>query len=849
MNTFHDASAPAQEPDGRIPDGPSPISTAPPWIEVVRARTHNLQDVSVRIPRGRLVAFSGVSGSGKTSLAMDTINSEAQLRYLEGLSPFVRRFISPRDRPQVDRISGLTTTLAVDQRKLNRNARSTLATITGIDAYLSLLFSRMIALDGNAPDSQRALSSGHFDRYSPEGGCPTCHGAGATLHSTPDLIITDPDLPLLEGASPWFNSLKSPEQVAMKPLAEMYGVDIGRPWRELPEEFRNAVLYGTGDRPVAGTVNVPNKKGDSELVYKFNNPLRGALAEVERLFGAAGTDRAKERYLPFMKQVACRDCAGSGYGEAARSASLNGATYADMAERTVAEVRSWVDDLGRSLTPVQAELGDTLLPPLISRLRMLERLGLGHVQIGRSAPSLSGGELQRSRVAAQLGTELTGIIFILDEPSAGLHPVDKAPLSEILRELRDAGNTVLFIDHDPDLIAQADHVIDIGPGPGRHGGRVVAQGTPEQVRRTPGSVTAQYLSGEARVLRKPRPVTAATTWLEFGGVNVHNVRQVDIRIPTNRLTCITGVSGSGKSTVLNDAVAGAVSEVLAGRRPEHVERVDLGTSVTWQAVVDQDPIGRTPRSTPATYTKAFDVIRRLFAGTDAAKSAGLTASAFSFNGQSGRCHECSGYGRRQVDMHFLPDVWVTCEACEGRRFEPEVLAVRYQGLRVDEVLDLSVDDAEEFFASTPSLRATLEAMRRCGLGYLTLGQSATELSGGEAQRLKLSNAILRGSRSGGGLVVLDEPVTGLHPADVQRMVDAFDVLLDSGNTVLIAEHDLHVASRADWVIDMGPGGGEAGGRVVSAGPPEDVAAGTSPSAPFLRAALSSGDPTTPTPKE
>ncbi|MEU3723191.1 excinuclease ABC subunit UvrA [Streptomyces sp. NPDC031705] len=813
-----------------MPDSPFPHSSTE-WIRVVRARTHNLKDVTVDIPRGGIVAFTGVSGSGKTSLAIDTVHAEAQLRYLEGLSPFVRQYITPKDRPQVDRIDGLGATLAVDQRRLNRHSRSTVATMTGIDSYLGLLYSRLPAVAGGGPE----LSSGHFSRYSPEGGCPACHGAGATPHADPDLIITRPGLPLLEGGSPWFDKLRSPEQVAVPFLAERHGADLSRPWRELPESFRHALLHGTGEEPVSVSVQVPNKNTDAEVVYQLNQPLRGALAEVERLFAAAGTENAKQRYLPYMRQVPCPQCGGSGYGEAARTVSLAGVTYQELSALRVHEAQEWAAELSGVLGGVQREIGEALLPEVTNRLRLLDRLGLAHLELGRTAPTLSGGELQRARTAAQLSTSLTGIVFVLDELGSGLHPADKQKLRDILEHLRDSGNTVLLVEHDPDIVAQADWVIDLGPGAGRGGGRVMFSGPPHELAAHPDSVTGRYLDRSRPRITRARAGAAAGKWLEFKDIRAHTVRVDELRIPLNTLTCFTGVSGSGKSSLLGHAVAPALTAALAGSAHPGVGAVTGIEAVAWVDCVDQSPIGRTPRSNPATYTKAFDAIRKLYAATDRARALGLGASAFSFNAAAGRCEACTGYGKKLVNMHFLPDVWATCDVCDGRRFTPEVLSVTYRGLAVDQVLDLTVDEAAEFFGEPRALNAMLRALQQVGLGYLQLGQSATDLSGGEAQRLKLAEAIRRGAVGGrGGVVLLDEPLTGLHPADVQRMVGAFDALLAAGHTLLVAEHDLHLADSADWLVDMGPGAGEHGGRVVAEGTPAQVRATDSATAGHLR---------------
>ncbi|MCF2531627.1 excinuclease ABC subunit UvrA [Yinghuangia soli] len=804
-------------------------------IEVVGARTNNLRDVSVAIPKGRLVAFTGVSGSGKTSLAVDTLHSEAQLRYLEGLSPFVRQYITQRNRPKVDRITGLGATLAVDQRRLNRNPRSTVATLTGIDGHLGLLYSRLPGLR-EADPAGGPLTTAHFDRNTPEGGCPDCHGVGGRWQAQPDLIVTRPGLPLFEGASPWFAKWRSNEHMFVPALAAKQGVDLGQPWESLPEAFRQAVLYGTGDEVVEASVDVPNKNEKSRMTFSSSQPMRGALAEVERVFGNAKSAEARQRYLAYMRKEPCGTCGGSGYDRAARSVRLGGLAYPELLAADVREVRRWARRVADGLDVRERAVGDPLLQDLGRRVGILDRLGLAHLQLSRSAATLSGGELQRTRLAAQLSTELNGIVFVLDEPGTGLHPADKAHLLDIALELRAAGNTVLLVEHDPELVARADWVVDLGPGAGRLGGEVLVSGPPADAVAHPGSLTGRYLAGEGpRLRRTRRPVGAGTGWVELHGLRAHNVAADLLRFPAGRLTCLTGVSGSGKSSVLG-ALGAEAEAALAGRPTDRVRAVSGLGEFGWVAVVDQDPLGRTPRSNPATYSKAFDIVRRLFAGTDAARERGRDASWFSFNtAGGGRCETCAGHGRKLVDMHFLPDVWVVCDACDGRRYKPEALAVTYRGLAIDEVLELTVADAAERFAGPPQLADILGALVQVGLGYLQLGQSATELSGGEAQRLKLAAAIRRGAGSGkAGLVVLDEPVSGLHPSDVQQVVDALEVLLDSGNTVVVAEHDIPVAASADWVIDLGPGAGPDGGAVVAQGTPDTVAAAGTPTAGYFR---------------
>jgi excinuclease ABC subunit A len=801
-------------------------------IDVVGARTHNLNDVTVSVPKGVIVAFSGVSGSGKTSLLIDTIHAEAQLRYLEGLSPFIRQFVTPRDRPQVNRIDGLPPMLAVDQRVSAGSPQSTMATVTGLNDYLGLAFARLPPLGRDwEPSLGAVLKAAQFNPGTPEGCCRECLGSGGRFRSEEALLITEPGLPLLSGASPWFAMARAPEKATMAALARHFGTDLDRPWREQPAGFRLAVLHGTGEEAVETAYEATTKKGGTAITVRDSRPWPGAVHEAERLYASAGSPAVRERYEPFVRKEPCTVCEGTGLSDVARTVRLGGERLHELLDRPVQEVLKWSEGLAASLSRAQQGAAEAVLPAVQARLRVLCRLGVGHVQLSRPAPTLSGGELQRARVAAQLCTDLSGVAFVLDEPSAGLHPADKVRFGELVDELRASGNTVLMIEHDPELIRRADWVIDIGPRAGRGGGRVVAQGPPKEMEAEPESLTGRYLAMEGGRVRRTRRPVSGQRMLTLTDVAVRTVRADRVDIPLGVLSCLTGVSGSGKSTLLIEGVAAAVQARLAGESAPDVGGVTWTGGLHWATVVDQEAIGRTPRSNPATYTKAFNAIRDLFAGTDAASRRGLTASSFSFNSPGGRCETCTGYGLRQVDMNFLPDVWVTCDVCEGRRYEPEVLAVTYRDLAIDEVLDLTVDEAAEVL-DTPALRPVFGALRQTGLGYLRLGQSATVLSGGEAQRLKLAAALTKGSRKP-GLVVLDEPVTGLHPADVQVLVDAFDALVDAGNTVVLAEHELNLAAAADWLIDMGPGTGEAGGRVLHSGPPADIRPGSGPTAEYL----------------
>ncbi|GIH92584.1 excinuclease ABC subunit UvrA [Planobispora siamensis] len=811
--------------------GTGPAGPSPDCIEATGVRTHNLRGVDVRIPHRAVVAFTGVSGSGKSSLVIDTLHAEAQLRYVEGFDPYVRKFLTPRDRPRVDRVRGLTATLAVDQRNAGRNPNSTLGTLTGVEAYLGLVFARLAPL-ATGRTWTGPLHPAQFDPQARDGICWTCVGAREIAEADPDLIVPRPDLPLTE--SPWFGRNQSNEAAFLPSLAEHHGTDLARPWRDQPEGFRRAVLHGTGGEQIDLVVTGRNDRKHTELTYRTRRALDGAVAEIERFYAAAG-DETKQVYVPFLRRRECPACGGTGLGEIARTVTLLDRTFRDVVRSRVREVRDWIDAVGAGLNEAQREVGHVLVPELRDRLDLLIRLGLAHLELSRTAPTLSGGELQRARLSAQISTALTGLTYVFDEPGAGLHPADKDHLFELLRELRDAGNTVLLVEHDPDLIARADWVVDLGPGGGRDGGRLIATGPPGEIARHPRSVTGRYLSSpHYRLRRAERAPDDAAGWLVLHDAAAHNVTAREIRIPLNRLTCLTGISGSGKSSVLNPILADSVAAALAGKPPVTVERISGLAGLRWVSVVDQTPIGRTPRSCPGTYTKAFDLIRQLFADTGQASGLG-NASAFSFNSPGGRCETCQGLGRIKMDLEFLGDTYLTCQACDGRRYGPDVLAVTYRGLAVDEVLASTVAEAAEVFDGPEPLAALLGAMVDVGLGYLTLGESGTALSGGEAQRLKLARAALRGRRGRDpGLVVLDEPITGLHPDDAQRLMRTLDLLLERGHTVVIAEHDVHAAGCADWIIDMGPGAGAAGGRIINEGVPARVARGTGPTAPYLR---------------
>ena len=922
-------------------------------IIVKGARANNLKNIDVTIPRDKLVVMTGLSGSGKSSLAFDTIYAEGQRRYVESLSSYARMFLGQMDKPDVDYIEGLSPAISIDQKTTSKNPRSTVGTVTEIYDYLRLLWARVgtphcpkcgreikqqtidqiidqvlslpegtriqvmapvirgkkgehtkifedakrsgyvrARVDGNLyeldeeikleknkkhtieivvdrliirPDIQQRLTDSvetasgltgglvvinllreeqdlmfsqnyacedcgisieeltprMFSFNNPFGACPTCTGLGSQLKADPDLIVPDKSLSILEGAiqaSGW-NNIRGDgiSRMYFDALAKKYHFSLTDPWETLPEEVRSIILYGTGGEKLELHYDQPRGKG---VLYQ---PFEGICNNVERRYQETQSDASKRELEEAMAECPCPDCKGKRLKKESLAVTVGDKDIDALTRMSVVDELQWVDRL--ELTHQQHLIADRILKEIKSRLGFLQSVGLGYLTLSRSAGTLSGGESQRIRLATQIGSSLMGVLYILDEPSIGLHQRDNDKLLATLKNLRDLGNTLLVVEHDEDTMRAADYLIDIGPGAGIHGGEVVAAGTPEEVMANPNSLTGQYLSGKKKI---PVPETRRPgngKCLKVIGAAENNLRHIDVEFPLGTLTVVTGVSGSGKSSLVNEILFKRLGVEL-NRMKVHPGKCDWieGIEHLDKVVdIDQSPIGRTPRSNPATYTGLFNDIRDLFASTQEAKSRGYGPGRFSFNVRGGRCEACSGDGVLKIEMHFLPDIFVPCEVCKGRRYNRETLEVRYKGKNIADVLEMTVDEAVEFFAPLPKIRNKLQTLQDVGLGYVKLGQPSTELSGGEAQRVKLATELSK-IATGRTIYILDEPTTGLHTDDVRKLLEVLQRLVDNGNTVVVIEHNLDVIKCADHLIDLGPEGGDGGGTVVVTGTPEEVAA-------------------------
>jgi excinuclease ABC subunit A len=950
-------------------------------IVVSGAREHNLRDISLALPRDALVVITGLSGSGKSSLAFDTIYAEGQRRYVESLSAYARQFLGQMDKPDVDSIEGLSPAISIDQKTTSRNPRSTVGTVTEIYDYLRLLWARVgkphcpicgrpiagqsaeqiidqvmelaegtrfmvlapvvrgrkgeygklldelradgfarvkidervrmleesIVLDkrykhdiavvidrlamrhdvrkrladsietavgladglveieivgasrGEEPAAEHAtgakgaraaqtqilpdmapepgaiftfserfacpehgpslveLEPRIFSFNSPHGACDRCTGLGSQMEIDSELIVPDGSLAIGEGAlAPWANSSSNYYEQVSEAIAERYEVDLSTPWEELPLEHRDLFLYGTNGEPLQ--INYRNRFGRRR---SYATRFEGIVANLERRYRETDSEWTREKIEEYMSLRPCPVCGGARLRAESRAVLVGGTRIEDFCALSAHRALEWFEHV--ELSDTDRHVARLILREISERLRFLENVGIGYLSMDRAAATLSGGEAQRIRLATQIGSSLVGVLYILDEPSIGLHQRDNSKLIATLERLRDLGNTVIVVEHDEQTMRSADHLVDLGPGAGEHGGRVVAQGTAQEVEAVAESLTGKFLSRKQTIALPERRRTPSG-YIEILGAQEHNLRDIDVHVPLGALTCVTGVSGSGKSTLVNDILFKAVANRLhRARRRAGAHRAIHGLDQLDKIIaVDQSPIGRTPRSNPATYTGLFDVIRDLFSKTQEARARGYKPGRFSFNVKGGRCEVCRGDGQIKIEMHFLPDVYVPCEQCHGKRYNRETLEVRFKGRSIADVLDMSVEEALRFFEHIPKVRRRLETLDAVGLGYVRLGQPATTLSGGEAQRVKLATELSKVA-TGRTLYILDEPTTGLHFADVQRLLDVLQRLVDAGNSAVVIEHNLDVIKCADRIIDMGPEGGEEGGLAIATGTPEEVA--------------------------
>ena len=939
-------------------------------IEIRGARTHNLKNINLTLPRDKFIVITGLSGSGKSSLAFDTLYAEGQRRYVESLSAYARQFLSLMEKPDVDHIEGLSPAISIEQKSTSHNPRSTVGTVTEIHDYLRLLFARVgeprcpdhdvplaaqtisqmvdrvleepegkrlmllapvvkerkgehvklleslaasgyiraridgeicdlsdppalelqkkhtievvvdrfkvradlaprlaesfetalelsgstaVIADMDNPDAQELMFSASFAcpycGYSlaeleprlfsfnnPAGACPTCDGLGVEQFFDPDKVVQNEEVSLAAGAIKGWDRRSFYYFGLLKAVAEHYGFDIEAPFKSLPKKIRQIILHGSQDEIEFVYVN---DRGDK---IKRKHPFEGVLNNLTRRYRETESTAVREELAKYINNRPCNDCQGSRLRKEARYVFLEQTNLPMVAEKSIGEALSFFENL--KLSGQRAKIAEKILKEIRERLSFLVNVGLNYLSLSRSAETLSGGEAQRIRLASQIGAGLVGVMYVLDEPSIGLHQRDNERLLKTLVHLRDLGNTVIVVEHDEDAIRAADHIVDIGPGAGVHGGQVIAQGNANEIMQVENSLTGQFLSGvqkiEIPVQRVPFDQARVLT---LTGAKGNNLKNVTLQIPVGLLTCITGVSGSGKSTLINDTLFPLAQNVLnRAERTDYAPYESIDGLAHFDKVIDidQSPIGRTPRSNPATYTGLFTPIRELFAGTQEARARGYNVGRFSFNVKGGRCEACQGDGMIKVEMHFLPDVYVPCDHCKGKRYNRETLEIRYKGKSIHQVLDMTVEEARTFFDAIPAIARKLQTLMDVGLSYIRLGQSSTTLSGGEAQRVKLATELSKRD-TGKTLYILDEPTTGLHFADIKQLLSVLHKLRDQGNTIVVIEHNLDVIKTADWIVDLGPEGGAGGGQIIATGTPEDVANHkSSHTARFLKEILAKG---------
>jgi excinuclease ABC subunit A len=819
------------------------------FVQVRGAQQNNLRGFDVDIPRNAFVAFTGVSGSGKSSIAFGTIYAEAQRRYFESIAPYARRLIAQLPAPHVTEIIGLPPAVALQQRRGEPTARSSVGTLTTLSNSLRMLFSRA----GTYPKNAQRLDSDAFSPNTPAGACPACHGIGVIHNVSEQSLVPDPTLSIRDGAiAAWPGAWQGKNY---RDILSVLGYDVDRPFKDLPQKDRDWILF-TEEKPV---VTVHAIREAHRIQRPYQGTYMSAAAYVRHTFGTTNSATLRKRVLRFMDSASCPQCSGKRLKSESLAVKFAGHDIATLAQMSLSELSKRLAG-APELKPAtgsdtsQSEAARLIVGDLLDRIGLLTKLGLDYLAMDRSVPTLSAGELQRLRLTTQLRSGLFGVVYVLDEPSAGLHPADTEALYGMLKQLQKSGNSLFVVEHEMDLVRQADWIVDVGPGAGTAGGALLYSGPIDGLARVEASVTRKYVfESDAAVIA--RDVLKPGGFLRLSGINRHNLNDLTVEFPLGVLTVVTGVSGSGKSTLVSQVLVDTVNAKLgtrsaaeeeAGEEEEEDEDADEAMqlasvegleSFKRLVCVDQKPIGRTPRSNLATYTGLFDFIRKKFATTADAKSKGYNAGRFSFNVVGGRCTTCEGEGFVSIELLFLPSVYAPCAACHGTRYNPETLEVKYRGINIAQVLDMSVDDASEFFTEIPAVARALSTLRDVGLGYLKLGQPATELSGGEAQRIKLATELQREQR-GNTLYILDEPTTGLHPADVEKLMTLLHALVDGGNTVIVVEHDMSVVAAADWVIDLGPGAGSEGGRVVASGNPSDVSkVSESRTAPYLQKQL------------